>query len=106
MPKPYQYFSNSFIGGSDSFLDYCPIIKPQNNGNCRDLNNQDTIDLYGEKYCESCRCLEGTYSKIPDSIWHPSCHNISCQIDFAIVYIGNVSIICPFTGGIVKIPGF
>ncbi|CAG9321226.1 unnamed protein product [Blepharisma stoltei] len=109
LPEPFQYFSNPCLGGKDEYIDYCPVVKPFYKGNCRETNPsmQDINQLYGEAMCESCRCIEGTYSKSMGSLEHHAiCHNITCTADAAIIHIRNVSVTCPFTGGTVKAPGF
>lgn len=35
LPASYQYFSDPFKGGSDSYADYCPHFTPYSNGDCR-----------------------------------------------------------------------
>jgi leishmanolysin len=108
IPKEFQYFSNPLLGGSDIHVDYCPVVKPIERGNCRGLEDTSTIidSDYGEKVCENCRCVEGTYSKIREAHYHVGCHWIECEEDYTIVHIGDEEVNCDSEGGEVKVPNY
>ena len=108
LPSKYQYFSDPRTGGSDLYLDYCPVIKQIDSSNCRGLEQSEgqISPDYGEKICENCRCLEGTYSKSGSTSYHAGCHEVECYDTYALVYFGDVSVQCPFTGGEVEIEGY
>mmetsp|Transcript_11871 Transcript_11871/g.17360 ORF Transcript_11871/g.17360 Transcript_11871/m.17360 type:complete len:596 (-) Transcript_11871:2169-3956(-) len=108
LPSQYQYFSDPRTGGSDEYLDYCPVIKQVDSSNCRGLEQSEgrINSDYGEKVCENCRCLEGTYSKSGSASYHAGCHEVECYDTYALVYFGGVSVQCPFTGGEVEIEGY
>ena len=108
LPEAYQYFSDGKTGGQDKYLDYCPIVYQFEGGNCRGLEVVDSkLDSeYGEKVCENCRCIEGTYAKNFEPYEHAGCHWIECKTDYAIVHIGDVEVECPFSGGDVEVPGY
>lgn len=108
LPSAYQYFDNPEAGGEDRFLDYCPIVYQNTGGNCRGLEvgEADLNSDYGEKVCENCRCIEGTYSKKYEPHEHAGCHWVECKASSAIIHIGDSQVECPFTGGDVEVPGY
>lgn len=108
IPSQYQYFSSSSLGGTDPYVDYCPIVKAYSDGNCRGIDNEKTsVDSdYGEKACEDCRCIEGTFGQNGEESVHATCHEIECFDSYALVYIGSVKVQCPFTGGSVTVDGY
>jgi hypothetical protein len=108
VPEEYQYFSDESLAGTDSNLDYCPIIKSFSAGNCRGIGLEETevnSDL-GEEVCENCRCVEGTYSKQYDPYYHTGCHWIECGDSGTIVHIGDEEVECPIDGGEVEVPNY
>ncbi|CAG9332394.1 unnamed protein product [Blepharisma stoltei] len=109
IPQAFQYFSDPYLGGGDQYIDYCPVIKPDKKGNCREIDPYIKYqnETYGETMCENCRCLEGNYTALNKTmIWHAMCHNVTCTQNAAIIHIKNSSVTCNFTGGQVKVPGF
>ncbi|KAG5474960.1 hypothetical protein CUR178_04410 [Leishmania enriettii] len=56
LPKPFQYFESSKLGGSDRRMDYCPFVRTFGNTNC----TVDTHVLKGGIYGVDVRCLEAT----------------------------------------------
>lgn len=107
LPSEYAYFEDSTIGGSDQYLDYCPVVKQYKGGSCRglEMDATDTDSDYGEQICENCRCVEGTYSK-SSAHHHVGCHWIECEEDHTIVHIGDEEVICPENGGEVEVPNY
>jgi hypothetical protein len=112
LPLYFQYFASPNVGGVDFLADYCPYVDRYSNRNCRDLGTQPNlvIDAYGEEVCLDCRCVEGTFLKdnyvANDSI-HASCVRVqSCDSTKATLKVGDATVDCPFTGGVVTIPGF
>lgn len=106
LPSAYQYFADPKMGGSDQFLDYCPVVKPYTNGDCRD---PDTVLLstdYGEDAGPDSRCITGTYSKSGSIGSHSGCHSVSCSGTTATITIGDTKVTCPATGGDVKVTGY
>lgn len=106
LPAYFAYFSDARIGGSDQYLDYCPIVKPQPNGDCRD---QDTVLLqtdYGEEAGYDSRCVTGTYSKSGSTKEHAGCHKVACSGSTATVTIGSTTVQCPASGGDVEVDGY
>jgi hypothetical protein len=58
----YRYYKDPFMGGADSYLDYCPVVQPYLTGDCRDSANQRYADLTcGETFGANSRCVEGTF---------------------------------------------
>lgn len=112
IPSQFQYFSNVFIGGNDSFADFCPYVTPEPAGSCRDIgvistdiNNKD----YGESVCDNCKCLEGTYVSQFSTMsvhWHSGCHEITCEGNVAVVHVGGEVVFCDPGGGEVTVRGY
>jgi len=108
LPQEFQYFSEPTYGGADQYLDYCPIIKQVKGGNCRGLELHETLlnPDYGEKACENCRCIEGTYGKSKGDNWHAGCHEVKCEGNKPTIYIGESKVTCFSSGEEVEVPGF
>jgi hypothetical protein len=96
VPIHNQYFEKPNIGGSDAFLDYCPVILPRVNGDCRNPANQPYGDeKYSEKYGKSSRCIEGTFSPYGYyPILHGGCYEVTCRGDGFDITIGTNTIAC------------
>ena len=110
IPSAYQYFSDPDQGGSDPFLDYCPVIKQRSGGNCRghDLVKSDLEDdKWEEEAGENSRCVEGTFVKSGNPYDHAACVKVvKCNDANVELEIDGNSVICPFTGGDVSISGY
>jgi hypothetical protein len=108
IPSQYQYFGTTARGGTDPYIDYCPVVKASSDGNCRGIDTEETAldSSYGEKACENCRCIEGTFGKSKEETVHATCHEIECFDNYALVNIGDVQVQCPFTGGAVQVEGY
>lgn len=95
-------------------LDYCPIIKQRQGGNCRGHDLEDTeieSERWVDEACEECRCFEGDYVKTGSAVpfEHAGCHRVtSCDyaLEVATIDFDGISIQCPFTGGSIQIPGY
>jgi hypothetical protein len=109
MDPEFQYFDyDSTLGGSDMYLDYCPVVKQYEGGNCRGLEPTptETESDYGEQVCENCRCIEGTYSKKNEPHHHAACHWVECKHGYSLIHVGKKVVKCPAKGGSVKVPGY
>ena len=86
-------------------MDYCPLVKPYDNGSCRDVGIDSTeidVDVYGEEVCEECRCVEGTFvNQLAGQAihYHGGCHRITCQGNVAVVHVGQEQVFCEPEGG-------
>jgi Leishmanolysin len=68
LPSSYQYFNFSYgsnIGGSDPFMDYCPVYSGFTNGLCSESDNEalikvNFIERFGQR---NSRCLAGHVSR-------------------------------------------
>lgn len=105
IPEEYQYFTDENLGGTDVWLDYCPIVKPLPQGDCRRSHHPLNPD-YGELACENCRCIEGTYSLTGSPHFHVACHWVECYETYAVIHIGNETVSCNFTGGHIEVPNY
>ena len=108
IPKEYQYFTDENLGGTDVWLDYCPIIKPIPQGDCRStLKDSSYLNPdYGESTCENCRCIEGTYSLSNAPHEHVGCHWVECYLTHVVIHIGNETVSCNFTGGDIQVTNY
>lgn len=106
LPAAFQYFSSPKLGGKDGFLDYCPVVKPSADGNCRDLDSVELEEDYGEQAGEDARCVTGNYSKSGSGKEHAACHSVRCSGSTAIITIGSTTVTCPESGGDVEVSGF
>lgn len=105
LPKPYQYFAQPTVGGSDPWLDYCPVVKPYSNGNCRDPSTVQVVSKLKETAGYTSRCLVGDYDKSRQ--WkHAGCYPVNCSGASAVLTIGSINVTCPASGGNVAVPGF
>lgn len=102
LPPHFQYFEDKKIGGTNSYIDYCPIIEGYSSGNSGSLYFWHWKN-FGEKVCTNCRCLVGTLHKLKWNLnFSPSgrCYEIvSCESDYAVVKVGDQEVNCSFTGG-------
>ena len=106
LPSEYQYFTSPAMGGSDAYIDFCPIVKPYTNGDCRDPTTVLLSQDYGEEAGYDARCVSGTYSKSGNTMEHVGCHKVSCSGTTATVTIGGIQVVCPSDGGDVTVTGF
>ena len=89
----------------DYYLDYCPVVKPYWNGNCRDVETVYLNLTLGESAGHRARCLEGNFD--PQTPWqHATCHQVNCTGPNPLVTIGNHTLLCPSEGGDVTVPGY
>jgi leishmanolysin len=106
LPTPFQYFSSPYVGGIDYYLDFCPVVKPYWNGNCRDIQEDGHAEMdLGESTGYWSRCLEGNYS-LGETRKHATCHTVDCSASNPIISIGNFTLICPSEGGNIAVPGY
>jgi hypothetical protein len=74
----YQYFNSTFgsnVGGSEPFLDFCPVYNGFANGLCKDSGNQlllqvNQIEEFGAK---NSRCVGGILGQQKTSIMFIHC---------------------------------
>lgn len=105
LPAPYQYFSEPKQGGSDAWLDYCPVVKPYSDGNCRDPATAKLVSKLNEAAGDTSRCLTGDYDKSKE--WkHAGCYPVNCSGANAVLTIGTSTVTCPVSGGDVAVTGF
>jgi Leishmanolysin len=69
LPPAYQYFNFSYganVGGTDPFMDYCPVYAGFANGLCSELENEALIKVnYIERFGQrNSRCLAGHISSV------------------------------------------
>ena len=120
IPSNYQYFGDDKTGGLFN-ADFCPVsdiyTKESLNlsyfeNNCRYGDSLNIFPHYGEVIGKDSICFESSlvprYSPQPYK-WRSICYPINCDRENKqiIVYINDMSVICPFEGGILKkIEGF
>ncbi|CCW69204.1 unnamed protein product [Phytomonas sp. Hart1] len=82
LPIYFQYFPDPTIGGTEDWMDYCPIIKAYSNTMCL---NGDAKILSGSVFSESARCfsaVSSTHLQISDGQNMLSiCADVQCDKD-------------------------
>ncbi|KAG7344335.1 leishmanolysin-like protease [Nitzschia inconspicua] len=83
LPPAYQYFNSTYgsdVGGSDTFMDFCPIYAGYDNGLCSSKDNEAAIKAFDvEKFGQrNSRCLVGNVRSLskPTAL----CLPIACVI--------------------------
>lgn len=79
LPNEYQYFNFTNLGGSDPFMDYCPVFSGFTNGLCTDRENEavirvDRMERFGER---NSRCIAGRLAKKKTAL----CLRIACAVE-------------------------
>ena len=105
LPLPYRYFSNPYLGGDDYFFDFCPVVQPYSNGNCRDMREIYVNEERGEVRGANSRCLEGNYDLFLVEK-KAGCYPVDCTGNQTVVIIGDLTVTCPAEGGDVAVPGY
>lgn len=115
LPKEFQYFNETFgpsVGGSDPFMDYCPVYAGFANGLCSNIQNEqyikaNQIETFGVR---NSRCLVGD---VGDNHQMALCLPIACVVEDQslrikvdnrwhrcdeldqVIQSGRASIVCP-----------
>jgi hypothetical protein len=76
VPPASRYFAASDRLGGATMEDYCPIVEPFHNWDCRVASPHASVGLAamqsGEARCEACRCFESTlYNDSSRTVTHP-----------------------------------
>ncbi|OMJ65974.1 hypothetical protein SteCoe_37346 [Stentor coeruleus] len=101
LPTNYQYYTDTYKGGSDIYTDYCPYSKQFINGNCRGNASTTFVNsLANETISLNSRCFQSTLvlsgNTIPTAA--SSCYEvIECNNDNAVVKIGDKTVNCPLS---------
>jgi hypothetical protein len=114
LPSQFQYFSDSSKGGRDQLMDFCPSMNAYSNGDCRDSNNGQANNIFGEQYTAMSRCFT---SDLIQNGWTSGagrgarCHEHKCILRsgkrILQVSIGaNNWVDCPTNGGDVSVSGY
>lgn len=82
LPGEYQYFNLTYgsnVGGSDPYMDYCPVFSGFTNGLCADPKNEalikvDRMERFGER---NSRCVAGRNSYGRTAL----CLRIACAVE-------------------------
>ena len=102
LEEAFQYFSDPELGGNP-FTDYCPLVSLTKS--CR--GDYEGVEEYGEKYCNNCRCVEGTFGLSEEtSKLHSSCHEIDCVDGNIVIKVGNQIAVCEEEGAMVVVEGY
>ena len=106
IPPEFRYFSDIYLGGTDGYLDFCPIVKPSPLGNCRDLETDNLFLDGGEHIGPKSRCLEWIDPNAGRQT--AGCYPVDCSnpIAGAQIAIGNMTFPCPVEGGNISVPGY
>ncbi|GKY92833.1 hypothetical protein MPSEU_000252900 [Mayamaea pseudoterrestris] len=82
LPFEYQYFNFTYgsnVGGSDRYMDYCPVYAGFTNGLCADPNNEalirvDQMERFGDR---NSRCISGKRQLQSTAL----CLRIACVVE-------------------------
>jgi len=108
LPTPFEYFSDSTIGGQEGWNDYCPVIEGYSNRYCHDGDLASTgSDNYGEQYGPNCNCwdLVGAVDA-NNGCYLTQCFRDSTNTVVLQVYLNNAWQSCPQEGGLITIDNF
>jgi hypothetical protein len=83
LPPEYQYFNYTHganVGGSDAFMDYCPVFSGFSNGLCSDSRNEALIRInrmerFGSRNSRCLACQDKSSTKVA------LCLPIACVVD-------------------------
>lgn len=82
LPFEYQYFNFTYgadVGGSDPYMDYCPVFAGFTNGLCSDADNEalirvDQMERFGDR---NSRCISGMKQSRSTAL----CLRIACVVE-------------------------
>lgn len=111
IPKAFQYFESTVLGGTDGYMDYCPYNNPLTNGNCRGgYVSTFTFTNSKEVIGQNSRCFESTLMLKPASTSAPiyaACYEVlDCNSTAVTIKIHNTTVVCPFNGTQITLTGF
>ena len=107
----FSYFSGNCNLGSGAYGSNIYYYNYDKNAYERLHSNHEFSDLLGEQYSNSSFCFmsklvpAGKY-KMYGSIFHPMCYQVNCSSSFLTIKILDDYVVCPRTGGNVKLKGF
>ena len=110
----YQYFKNPYVGGYAP-ADYCPIsfdnLYDKSDyyfpTNCKYGKTSMTHPDYGEKVGNNSVCVESSLVPTWSSqgeIYRSICYEILCNEETITVWVGDRSLECPKSGGLIENP--
>ena len=112
LPYQFRYFSDSSVGGTNSYMDYCPYRTGYSNGSCRGTGERktNTLSVFHEEVGANSRCFEGTLIekgwRLSGDPYHTACYEVvSCREDRAYVRVWDSIVACPFSGGKIEVDG-
>ncbi|KAG1692551.1 hypothetical protein DVH05_025303 [Phytophthora capsici] len=132
IPAEYQYFSsNPWLGGTNTFADFCPLVVGYTGGDCSISTNllklgDPNVNALGETYCSSCKCTTTSLRSNDSSPWsitparQSGCYAMSCTrvsrktISSLVVKLtvqrsqthDTVTLTCTTKGEKLSVPGF
>ena len=112
LPSDFRYFDSPYVGGTNSFIDYCPYRVGYSNGSCRGTGSKktSTTSVFHEVVGPNSRCFETTLVekgwRLGSDEFHTACYEVvKCQRDRAYIRVWDEIVECPFTGGKVRVDG-
>jgi leishmanolysin len=103
IPSYWQYFSNPNLGGSGTFMDYCPIVAAYSNRICGDFTPLTQTDqVFGIYYGSGSRCVDTSADLIDENFAGTGptkrCFAMKCYNNQLFIQVGSAWVACPATG--------
>ena len=103
MPESYEFYKDEYAG--PSWTNYCPISEYQNDdklenvyeGRCSNGNNSD------KKFCVLSSLIKG---EAENNNINAECLSMSCSEKSLSIQLGDEYIVCPRSGGAIKVDGY
>ena len=88
LPGEYQYFGSTLgsnVGGSEPYLDFCPVYQGFDNGNCKIAGNEAFLRISSNEDFGSrnSRCVTGRFGNQQTAF----CMQIACVLEDQILYV-------------------
>jgi leishmanolysin len=108
LPGYYQHFPSSpTMGGTNPYMDYCPIVQGYSNGDCRDGTGMDMqyAQYAGNTFGRSnSRCFISNLLT-PSSPYNSKDRDCRCYLQYCIsgtlvITVGSANYTCPKSGGV------
>jgi len=111
LPRQFQYFSDTHMGGWLKHADYCPRPEEDRRGDCTDPNMLWIKKHMGSQAGAESRCFMSTLKAGTRKALarpHGSCYRRSCKADALQIHVGSYTVSCPLsnTATTVTVPGY
>ena len=106
LPLAMRHMESAYQGGFSELLDYCPVYRPYQDGQCAKDETYRAPSSSWEERCPSCRCIETT--AVDYALWDrdlgTACHRTRCLNSSSLeIKLGTRWRSCPPEGGAVTL---